>query len=132
MIKETKIKIFENKQIHSLWDEKHEKWYISISEIVESLSPVAHQRCYLNDFTTPLKPASGELITNCSLELVLKASSSEITKEKEKEKESKKSDKNKKVTKLGDSIAAARKKLESATGKKIFRLNSKKLNSMRK
>lgn len=43
--KETAIKLFEEKQVRSVWDAEHEKWYISIVDVVtvltESIDPNA-------------------------------------------------------------------------------------------
>jgi hypothetical protein len=34
MVKETSIKIFESKQVRTVWDEVNEKWYISIVDAI--------------------------------------------------------------------------------------------------
>ena len=43
MTKETALKLFEEKQIRSIWNEEDEKWYFSIVDVVgvlsESLNP---------------------------------------------------------------------------------------------
>ena len=38
MNKETSIKLFEQKQVRSIWDEETEKWYFSIIDIVAILT----------------------------------------------------------------------------------------------
>ncbi len=38
MSKETSVKVFESKQIRSLWDEEEEKWYFSIVDVVGVLT----------------------------------------------------------------------------------------------
>ena len=38
MKKETAIKIFEAKQVRSVWSEEDEKWYFSIIDVVEILT----------------------------------------------------------------------------------------------
>ena len=38
MTKETAIKLFEQKQIRSLWSEEEEKWYFSIVDVVQILT----------------------------------------------------------------------------------------------
>lgn len=34
MTKETAIKLFEEKQVRSVWDADQEKWYISIVDVI--------------------------------------------------------------------------------------------------
>lgn len=38
MTKETAIKLFEQKQIRSVWNEDEEKWYFSIVDVIGVLS----------------------------------------------------------------------------------------------
>jgi len=38
MTKTTPIKLFEQKQVRSLWDEEREKWYFSIVDVVAALT----------------------------------------------------------------------------------------------
>ena len=38
MTKETAIKLFEEKQIRSLWSDQEEKWYFSIVDVVRILT----------------------------------------------------------------------------------------------
>ncbi len=48
MDKDTAIKLFEEKQVRSVWNEEEEKWYISIVDVVailtESVDPNAYWR----------------------------------------------------------------------------------------
>lgn len=37
MKKETAVKLFEQKQIRSVWNEEDEKWYFSIVNVVETI-----------------------------------------------------------------------------------------------
>ena len=37
MTKETAIKLFEQKQVRSVWDAEQEKWYFSIIDVLEVL-----------------------------------------------------------------------------------------------
>ena len=41
------IKLFESKQIRSVWNEKEEKWYFSIQDVVEVLSDSSDSKQYL-------------------------------------------------------------------------------------
>ncbi len=38
MTKETAIKLFEEKQVRSLWDAEQEKWYIFIVDVIAILT----------------------------------------------------------------------------------------------
>lgn len=73
MKKETAVKLFEQKQIRSVWNEEEEKWYFSIVDVVEALTESPNPRKYWSVFKTRLKKEGSELATNCS-QLKLKAS----------------------------------------------------------
>lgn len=66
MTKENAIKLFEDKQIRSVWDENAEKWYISIVDVVEVLTESPNPRKYWSVLKTRLKKEGSELATNCS------------------------------------------------------------------
>ena len=65
MTKENAIKLFEDKQIRSVWDEDAEKWYISIVDVVEVLTESPNPRKYWSVLKTRLKKEGSELATNC-------------------------------------------------------------------
>ncbi len=73
MTKETAIKLFEQKQIRSLWSEEEEKWYFSIVDIIEILTESPNARKYWSVLKTRLKKEGSQLATNCS-QLKLKSS----------------------------------------------------------
>ncbi len=58
---ETAIKLFEQKQIRSLWDEGQEKWYFSIVDVVEVLTGTDRPRKYWSDLKAKLKKEGSEL-----------------------------------------------------------------------
>lgn len=66
MTKENAIKLFEDKQIRSVWDEDAEKWYISIVDVVEVLTESPNPRKYWSLLKIRLKKEGSELATNCS------------------------------------------------------------------
>lgn len=66
MTKENAIKLFEDKQIRSVWDEDAEKWYISIVDVVAVLTESPNPRKYWSVLKTRLKKEGSELATNCS------------------------------------------------------------------
>ena len=65
-MKNTEIKLFENKKVRSLWDAEQEKWYISIVDVVEVLTESPNPRKYWSVLKTRLKQEGSELATNCS------------------------------------------------------------------
>ncbi len=66
MKKDTAIKLFEQKEIRSLWDEDQEKWYISIVDVVGILTESPNPRKYWSVLKTRLKNEGSQLATNCS------------------------------------------------------------------
>ena len=73
MTKETAIKLFEEKQIRSLWSDQEEKWYFSIVDVVSILTESPNPRKYWSVLKTRLKKEGSQLTTNCS-QLKLKSS----------------------------------------------------------
>ena len=73
MTKETAIKLFEEKQIRSLWSDQEEKWYFSIVDVVRILTESPNPRKYWSVLKTRLKKEGSQLTTNCS-QLKLKSS----------------------------------------------------------
>ena len=66
MTKENAIKLFEDKQVRSVWDEDAEKWYISIVDVIEVLTESPNPRKYWSVLKTRLRKEGSELATNCS------------------------------------------------------------------
>jgi len=61
MNKDTAIKLFESKKIRSVWDDKDEKWYFSIIDVVEILTSTDRPRKYWSDLKSKLKKEGSEL-----------------------------------------------------------------------
>jgi hypothetical protein len=61
MTKETAIKLFEQKQIRSTWQDDEGKWYFSIIDVIEVLSDTDRPRKYWSDLKTKLKREGSEL-----------------------------------------------------------------------
>jgi hypothetical protein len=55
------IKIFEQKQVRSIWKDSEEKWYFSIIDVIEVLTQTDRPRRYWNDLKTKLKKEGSEL-----------------------------------------------------------------------
>jgi len=61
MTKETAIRLFEQKQIRTLWNDEEEKWYFSIVDVVEVLTGTDRPRKYWNDLKSKLIKEGSEL-----------------------------------------------------------------------
>ncbi len=69
MTKETAIKLFEQKQIRSLWNEDEEKWYFSIVDVVQVLTDqkdYQSARNYWKVLKNRLSKEGNETVTNCN------------------------------------------------------------------
>jgi len=66
MEKQNEIKVFENKKVRTLWDEKQEKWYFSIVDVIGVLTDSPNPRKYWSVLKTRLKVEGSQLTTNCS------------------------------------------------------------------
>lgn len=73
MGKEAAIKLFEQKQVRSVWDDEQEKWYFSIVDVIEILTDSLNSRKYWSVLKTRLKKEGNELATNCSQLKILAA-----------------------------------------------------------
>ncbi|MBT3934530.1 MAG: hypothetical protein HOF35_09750, partial [Bacteroidetes bacterium] len=65
MKKENAIKIFEDKKVRALWDKEHEKWYISIVDVVSVLTESVDSNAYWRKLKQRLKQEGNETVTNC-------------------------------------------------------------------
>ena len=61
MTQEKAIKIFEDKKIRTHWDDKNEKWYFSVIDVIEVLTGTDRPRKYWSDLKTKLKKEGSEL-----------------------------------------------------------------------
>jgi hypothetical protein len=73
MTKETAIKLFEQKQIRSLWSEEEEKWYFSIVDVIEVLTESTIPKRYWTDLKKKLKSEGSQVYDNL-VQLKLKSS----------------------------------------------------------
>lgn len=60
-MEKTSIKLFEQKQIRSVWNEKEEKWYFSVIDIIQILTESDRPRKYWSDLKSKLKKEGSEL-----------------------------------------------------------------------
>ncbi|MCC7431164.1 Bro-N domain-containing protein [bacterium] len=65
-MKSTAIKLFEQKQVRSIWDETQEKWYFSVVDVVGVLTDSLNPNNYWKVLKLRLKKEGSELVTNCN------------------------------------------------------------------
>ena len=66
MSKQTDIKIFEDKKVKTLWDAEHEKWYLSIVDVIAILTDSPNPQVYWRVLKKRLKDEGNETVTNCN------------------------------------------------------------------
>ncbi len=66
MTKENAIKLFQDKRVRVYWNEKQEKWYFSIIDVIGVLTESHNPRKYWSVLKTRLKKEGSEVATNCS------------------------------------------------------------------
>ena len=66
MTQHNAIKLFEAKKVRTIWDDKEEKWFFSIVDVVAVLTDSPNPRKYWSVLKTRLKKEGSELTTNCS------------------------------------------------------------------
>ncbi len=65
MKKKEAIKVFEDKQVRTLWDIEHEKWYVSIVDVITILTDSINPTAYWRKLKQRLKEEGNETVTNC-------------------------------------------------------------------
>ena len=66
---DNKIKLFEEKQVRTIWDEEKEKWWFSVVDVIEILTEQPthdHARKYWSVMKTRLKKEGAQPTTICS------------------------------------------------------------------
>lgn len=66
MEKENNIKIFEQKQVRTHWDEEQEKWFFSIVDVIGILTDSPNPRNYWKVLKHRLIKEGNESVTNCN------------------------------------------------------------------
>ena len=62
---ENKIKVFESKQVRTLWDPDEEEWYFSVVDVVAVLTDSKDPQAYWRKLKQRLKAEGNETVTNC-------------------------------------------------------------------
>ena len=65
MTENTQIKIFEEKQVRTLWDKDKEEWYFSVIDVVAVLTESKDATAYWRKLKQRLKAEGNETVTNC-------------------------------------------------------------------
>ncbi|MCF8323216.1 MAG: Bro-N domain-containing protein, partial [Flavobacterium sp.] len=58
---DNEIKLFENTKVRTVWDAEQEKWYISITDVIEVLTGTDRPRKYWSDLKSKLKKEGSQL-----------------------------------------------------------------------
>jgi len=66
MEKKTAIKLFETKQVRSIWNVDEEKWYFSIVDVIGILTDSPNPNNYWKVLKHRLKKEGSQLVTNCN------------------------------------------------------------------
>lgn len=61
MENKTSIKLFEQNQVRSIWNEEEEKWFFSIIDVIAVLTGTDRSRKYWSDLKSKLKKEGSEL-----------------------------------------------------------------------
>ncbi len=59
------IKLFEEKNVRSIWNEQEQKWYFSITDITFILTESVDPLAYWRKLKQRLKAEGNETVTNC-------------------------------------------------------------------
>ena len=77
---ENKIKIFENKQVRTLWNADEEEWYFSVVDVVEILTDSPNPQTYWRVLKKRLKDEGNETVTSCNaLKMLAKDGKNRLT-----------------------------------------------------
>ncbi len=66
MSKQTEIKIFDDKQVRTLWDSEQEKWFIAIVDVIALLTESPNPQVYWRVMKKRLLDEGNETVTNCN------------------------------------------------------------------
>lgn len=66
MTKKQAIQLFEQRNVRTIWDDKEEKWYFSIVDVVAVLTDSENPQTYWRVLKNRLKKEGNENVTNCN------------------------------------------------------------------
>ena len=64
-VMQTKMQIFDNRRIRSVWDRENEKWYFAIVDVIAVLTESTDPFAYWRKLKQRLKEEGNESVTNC-------------------------------------------------------------------
>ena len=62
---QSNIKIFEEKQVRTVWNEHEEEWYVSVIDVVSILTENKNPQAYWRKLKQRLREEGNETVTNC-------------------------------------------------------------------
>jgi len=65
MAENNSIKIFEEKEVRTVWDEEQEKWFVSVVDVIAVLTESVDPSAYWRKLKQRLKVEGNETVTNC-------------------------------------------------------------------
>lgn len=65
MTRKQAIQLFEERKVRTVWDDKDEKWYFSIVDVVAVLTESADPTAYWRKLKQRLKAEGNETVTSC-------------------------------------------------------------------
>jgi prophage antirepressor-like protein len=63
---DTQIKLFDNKQVRTLWNPGNEEWFFSVIDVIQVLTDSPNPRKYWSVLKTRMKAEGDETATNCN------------------------------------------------------------------
>lgn len=64
MTKKQAIQLFEERKVHTVWDDEHEKWHFSIVNVVAVLTESANPQAYWRKLKQRLTEEGNQTVTN--------------------------------------------------------------------
>ena len=65
MTKKEHLKLFQEKSVRTVWDDKEERWYFSVVDVVAVLTDSVDATSYWRKLKQRLKKEGNETVTNC-------------------------------------------------------------------
>ena len=66
MTKKQEIQLFNDRSIRTIWDDKEEKWYFSVVDVIETLTDSPDPSTYWRVLKNRLKKEGNETVTTCN------------------------------------------------------------------
>ena len=66
MTKKQEIQLFNDRRIRTIWDDKEEKWYFSVVDVIEALTDSPDPSTYWRVLKSRLKKEGNETVTICN------------------------------------------------------------------